>query len=160
MFASSQLSNDFWRNYCQRSLIWRHRDNFDQFLFTFLPRATLENRDVWNNLESNWNDFFWLTGETPITLNELVQEMQNKFHPTFRRRRLGSLDFRNQVIHETLQSLQLFRLPNIKHFNIYNLFHSDSTMYDLAMKISYNAPYFNALWHYCKLCAQDHSWQY
>ena len=62
-----------------------------------LCRATFNRTNVWLNLEQNWNDFFWLTGETPDTLNNLAQELQDQFEPFFWRPRHGSLDFHNQV---------------------------------------------------------------
>ena len=54
--------------------------------------------DVWTNLEQNWNDFFWLTGETPHTLQLLVQQLEPIYRQYYPRRRTSLLSFRNQVI--------------------------------------------------------------
>ena len=59
-------------------------------------RAQNAHHDVWINLEQNWNDFFWLTGETPQTLNALSLKLERIYTTTFRMRR-GLLDFKNQV---------------------------------------------------------------
>ena len=42
-------------------------------------RVTVQNKDVWKNLETNWNDFYWLTGETPHTLAALVMDLERNF---------------------------------------------------------------------------------
>ena len=44
-------------------------------------RAYTQRQDLWSMLERNWNDFYWLTGETPNTLHELMTELKNIFHP-------------------------------------------------------------------------------
>ena len=56
-----------------------------------------DSRDVWSNLQSNWVHFFWMTGETPHTLSNLVQELEKEFEPHYRCGRKCYLDFRNQV---------------------------------------------------------------
>ena len=61
-------------------------------------RAQNGNYDVWSNLETNWTDFFWLTGETPDTLNVLVGKLHTIYTNVFPMRR-GVLDFRNKVRH-------------------------------------------------------------
>ena len=53
--------------------------------------------DVWTYLETNWIDFFWLTGETPRTLGQLALDIQRQFKPTIGSGRLSSLNFKNQV---------------------------------------------------------------
>ena len=57
--------------------------------------------DFWNNLEQNWTDFFWLTGETPQSLQLLVNSLHTiRYGIIGRRIRLGrrpALSFRNQV---------------------------------------------------------------
>ena len=53
--------------------------------------------DMWNILQRNWTNFFWLTGETPITLRFLINRILTTF-PLFNN--LGrncSLDWLNQV---------------------------------------------------------------
>ena len=54
-------------------------------------------RDLWATLEQNWVHFFWLTGESPQTLNALVVRLRNLFfvHNNFGRNPI--IDFRNQV---------------------------------------------------------------
>ena len=49
------------------------------------------------NLSANWTHFFWLTGETPCSLSELVVDIQNKFKHVNCPGRPCILDFRNQV---------------------------------------------------------------
>ena len=71
---------------------------FNQFYSSLLKRATMNNCDVWLNLQLNWKDFFWLTGETPTTLAILANEVQQEFEPFHCRQREGSLDFKNQVM--------------------------------------------------------------
>ena len=79
-------------------------------------RCQRQRRDFWNNLERNWTDFFWLTGETPDTLSLLVNDIY-----CFRRRIIGrwykkgrrtSLTFRNQVL---LTIIWLRRYPTFYH---------------------------------------------
>ena len=51
---------------------------------------------MWNILEQNWNDFYWLTGEIPPSLNYLVEEIENDIH-MLRMGRNHILDFKKQV---------------------------------------------------------------
>ena len=60
-------------------------------------RSDSVKRDVWVNLERNWIDFFWLTGETPPTLNDLVLKLERRFHPFVHCGCRNLLDFKNQV---------------------------------------------------------------
>ena len=54
-------------------------------------------RDVWLNMQNNWNDFYWLTGETPTSLQVLVDQLlhRNIFHNALGCR--CALNYRNQV---------------------------------------------------------------
>ena len=52
---------------------------------------------MWQQLENNWVNFFWLTGETPGTLGILVNRISNVYHPFLARGRPLCLDLRNQV---------------------------------------------------------------
>ena len=61
------------------------------------PRATFNWRNVWLDLHGNWINFFWLTGETPGTLNALVNELEHRFMHYFVKGRECKLDLRNQV---------------------------------------------------------------
>ena len=51
------------------------------FLISLLTgyRSSVQHRNVWNNLETNWSHFFWLTGETPDTLSILISRLETKF---------------------------------------------------------------------------------
>ena len=53
--------------------------------------------DVWANLEQNWMNFFWLTGETPQTLAILVHVLSHIHLQQNHTGRPPALDFRNQV---------------------------------------------------------------
>ena len=65
-------------------------------IFCVLFRALNGNYDVWANLQNNRTDSFWLTGETPDTLNVLVRKLENIYRNIFRIRK-GVLDFRKKV---------------------------------------------------------------
>ena len=69
---------------------------------SYCYRSTNENPDVWNNLERNWNHFFWLTGEIPISLQIISDKLQNRFIRTRASGRKSALSFRNQVSVEKL----------------------------------------------------------
>ena len=60
-------------------------------------RATLNSTDVWAKLQENWTHFFWLTGETPDTLNILVERICIKFMTFKSYGPNGILDLKNQV---------------------------------------------------------------
>ena len=55
-------------------------------------------RDVWATLERNWSFFFWLTGETPPTLQLIVDRIQLNLLPQMHRGHAPLIDFRKQVI--------------------------------------------------------------
>ena len=63
-------------------------------------RATINRRDVWENLTQHWLHFFWLTGETPDTLMHLVNNIDNFMGPfnSFGRKKV--LNLKNQVSFE------------------------------------------------------------
>ena len=63
----------------------------------YLLRTAYGPRDLWTVLETNWNFFFWLTGELPPTLSQLVNSLRNRFHDQIQLGRHPVLDFRNQV---------------------------------------------------------------
>ena len=52
---------------------------------------------MWLNLQQNWNHFYWLTGETPQTMQILVNAIDRKFFVHRHYGRNCSLDLRNQV---------------------------------------------------------------
>ena len=51
---------------------------------------------MWNNLKTNWNHFFWLTGEIPPTFELLVERIR-QLRQANRRGRKFRLDLTNQV---------------------------------------------------------------
>ena len=52
------------------------------FLF-FIRRSDYQKRDIWSLIEQNWIHFFWLTGETPHTLQIIVNRMDEIFRRQF-----------------------------------------------------------------------------
>ena len=46
-------------------------------------RILTDGNDVRSNLERNWIHFFWLTGETPVTLQNLVNCVKRDFCQSF-----------------------------------------------------------------------------
>ena len=59
----------------------------------------MHTNDTWFALEQNWDHFFWLTGEIPSTLSEVVENIDN----ILQRRTNGRqcvLSLRNQVFFE------------------------------------------------------------
>ena len=75
-------------------------DKFHFFLCISLItcyRSTNRSPDVWVNLETNWNHFYWLTGEIPVSLSIMCDKIKSKFIPYRDSGRRNSLDFRNQV---------------------------------------------------------------
>ena len=69
---------------------------YDACLF-FICRATLHDNDVWNNLQRNWNHFFLLTGETPHSLQILVDVLDRTYFWHRHYGRNSCLDLKNQV---------------------------------------------------------------
>ena len=65
-------------------------------------RLQINSHDVWTALESNWHHFFWFTGETPHTLNVLVQRIDAKFMPYYHGFTRSKLDLKNQVSYSWL----------------------------------------------------------
>ena len=65
---------------------------------------------MWNILGQNWDDFYWLTGEIPPSLNYLVEEIEHDINfMTVGRNAI--LDFRNQVkVKKFMFSLKLFNM--------------------------------------------------
>ena len=66
-------------------------------IFIFVNRVVYRTNDLWAILEQNWNFFYWLTGELPISLQMLVNQIQNTFVPQIVLGRPPILDLRNQV---------------------------------------------------------------
>ena len=58
-------------------------------------RCTMGNHDVLTILQTNWDDFYWLTGEFPPTFDLLLHHLQQIRQQRVGRRKL--LDFGNQV---------------------------------------------------------------
>ena len=60
-------------------------------------RATISKSDVWVNLSKNWDHFFWLTGETPDSLQILLNRIQARVNLCRKRGRMSPMSHRNQV---------------------------------------------------------------
>ena len=60
-------------------------------------RALDAKKDLWNLLQNNWTHFFWLTGETPHTLLNIVEAVERIYFPITTRGRKTVLDLKNQV---------------------------------------------------------------
>ena len=60
-------------------------------------RHNLDSRDVWEVLQTNWSNFFWLTGDTPRTLQVIVNGIEQIYLPQRSMGRPSILTFRNQV---------------------------------------------------------------
>ena len=69
-------------------------NNLSLILF---QRQIYRTNDLWGILETNWTHFFWLTGETPATLQIIVNRIQTLFRQQVNLGRPQILDFRNQV---------------------------------------------------------------
>ena len=66
---------------------------------------------MWSLLETNWDNFYWLTGEIPPSLELLVAEIENDINLMT----LGGcpvMSFRNQVL---LSVIWLRRYPTMQH---------------------------------------------
>ena len=59
-------------------------------------RCALGNHDVLTHLQTNWDDFYWLTGEFPPTFHILLMEIHGL--QVRRRGRHNILSIENQVI--------------------------------------------------------------
>ena len=59
-------------------------------------RCEYSKNDMWSLLERNWDNFYWLTGEIPPTLNYLVEEIEDKVN-LLHTGRNPVISFRNQV---------------------------------------------------------------
>ena len=73
--------------------------------------------DLWNNLQNNWDNFFWLTGEIPTTLMSIVEAIR----PRCMRYHMGrtpKLSLHNQV--NMYESFRIFpsMKTSIKFFGI------------------------------------------
>ena len=78
----------------------------------FFLRVTSINCDVWVNLSTNWDHFFWLTGEFPHTLQIIVDKIQTKFFIKNQRGPKVLLSVRNQV-HRFIVNVNLSTLVYI-----------------------------------------------
>ena len=57
----------------------------------------MQSQDIWSFLERHWSNFFWLTGETPDSWSNLVQDLSQEFVHYFHVGKRAKLDLRNQV---------------------------------------------------------------
>ena len=74
-------------------------------------RSSASAQDVWSCLEKNWNNFFGLTGESPVSLTILVWQIQQNYFHLFTEGSRCKLDLRNQVCLSSL--LLIGRFPYI-----------------------------------------------
>ena len=66
---------------------------------------------MWEKMEQNYLHFFWLTGETPETLTNLVERIKRDFLPYTKPGPNGSLDVRNKVsIFHLIHTVSIFGL--------------------------------------------------
>ena len=66
-------------------------------MYNFLFRATVTDIDVWRKLSTNWDHFFWLTGETPDTLDVIIDRLHHRMNIHRRCGRISFMSTRNQV---------------------------------------------------------------
>ena len=109
-------------------------------------RVTFISRNVWNNLKTNWSHFFWLTGETPDTLNDLTNQIQRIFLPYRRTGPETSLDIRNQV---SLCSYLDNNNNDLLFSDMYqtNVLLSGSVDFYLVTTLPYNASFEQFIWN-------------
>ena len=75
-------------------------------LFWGFGRRNYNQVDMWQRLEQNWKNFFWLTGEIPASLNLIVEAVNSKMNCTI----FGckeKLSLRNQVCIQQLMSKEM-----------------------------------------------------
>ena len=78
-------------------------------------RSIHNHNDMWALLETNWDNFYWLTGEIPPSLNYLVQEIENEINLL----KCGCnavMTFRNQVL---LTVIWLRCYPTMQHLGMH-----------------------------------------
>ena len=78
-------------------------------------RSTDNHHDVWRTLSQNWNHFYWLTGETPDTLNIIVQGLRSNFFRLHQHRN-NALNLHNKVL---LVMMWLRRYPTMCHLALH-----------------------------------------
>ena len=102
-------------------------------IYEYNYRARRGYTDVWENLATNWTHFYWLTGETPESLQLLVQRLRQIYfiRPMHRN---CKLTFCNQIL---LIIIWMRRYPTFQHlamhFNV-----GLSTVHDCIYR---NLPY-------------------
>ena len=85
-------------------------------MFVEYFRVTVNNCDVWNKLSHNWDHFSWLTGETPDTLNILIDRLKARINLCRKRGRLSPISTRNQVC-VLCNVLIIHRIPKVTSFH-------------------------------------------
>ena len=81
------------------------------YSFNIFNRSGYRRTDVWASLERNWSNFFWLTGETPGSLQVIVNRLTAIYLPQVARGRAENIDFCNQVYNFII----IFRIFNQYH---------------------------------------------
>ena len=83
--------------------------------FTQCCSRRMQRRDFWQILSTNWDHFYWLTGEVPHSMNLLVNRIRQiyKKRPSGRR---SVLNIRNQVL---LTMIWLRKYPTLHHLALH-----------------------------------------
>ena len=109
--------------------------------------------DLWQNLQKNWLHFFWLTGETPASLQVIVNRIEVIYFPQITRGRKDCITFRNQVFVITMKFSSICMNSSCSE----NCFFSDFADNDLAQEIPYHASFVNAFRYSSELHSQNNS---
>ena len=95
-------------------------------------------RDLWSNLEWNWQHFYCLTGKIPDTLNVLVNQLRLNFPQRIRRRGQNQcLSFRNQVL---LTMIWMWKYSKLCHLSMHFIISTSS----VHLTIQRNLPILHA----------------
>ena len=133
------------------------------FLISLLRgyQSRVHNRDVWINLEQNWSHFFWLTGETPQTLEILINRVESKFLNCRNSGPDSNLNLRNKVSNYFEVHVKHIFIGNIlENFTcllIRNVYILDIINNDMVKVLSYYAHLGNDFWTSCQFCSQNYS---
>ena len=100
-----------------------------------VARCVDNSHDVWSDLRKNWNHFYWLTGETPVSMDILLQGLTDSYFRNHENRN-NSLNLRNQIL---LVLMWLRRYPTMQHLSVH-FGVSVSTIHEIIHKM---LPYFH-----------------
>ena len=98
-------------------------------------RCVDNSHDVWKDLSTNWNHFYWLTGETPVSMQIIIEGIRENFF-NYHLHGNNRLDFRNQIL---LVLIWLRRYPTMLHLGMHFGI-SVTTVHDIIHKM---LPYFH-----------------